>query len=121
MARYLAVLLLSLALISSGVGAESRRIICTMPKGTIVHFVKPTYPREAAEKNTGGVVELTVSIDEQGVPTQVRVKSGDATLAQAAVDAVRQWRWRPLKLNGTAVPVETVVSVNFKRKQNSKR
>jgi protein TonB len=61
-----------------------------------------------------GTVVVTAMIDKEGRIVGVRVLSGPAMLQGAAVDAVREARYRPYLLNGEATEVETTVSVNFR-------
>jgi protein TonB len=58
-------------------------------------------------------VELQATISKQGTIEDLRVVSGPAMLQQAALDAVRQWRYRPYLLNNEPVEVETKVDVIF--------
>ena len=60
-----------------------------------------------------GQVLLWAIIDSEGRIAQLKAKSGDPLLIGAAVDAVRQWRYRPYVLNGTPIEVETQIRVNF--------
>lgn len=100
-------------LLLSAVGAWAAAPSEQLPAPTIVTKVQPQYPPEAKAKGVSGPVVLRVSIDTQGSPQSLRVVSGDPLLAQAAADAVRQWRWKPVQIKGKAVPVETDVTVNF--------
>lgn len=80
------------------------------------HLLKPpqfTYPQEAARENVQGPVSLRVVISVEGVPTEIEVIKGRCVLAEAAIRAVRQSRYSPIVINGTAVEVESDVSVNF--------
>ena len=76
-------------------------------------MVKPIYPPEAKKKAIVGTVTVELTIDKQGVPRTVRVKTGDPLLAPAVSTAIQQWRWAPYTLNGKAVKVETVITVTF--------
>ena len=90
------------------------RVICTpVPKGEIVRRVLPVYPREVLAKVLAEGVDIKLTIDKQGVPKDLQVTKGDPMLAKSALDAVRQWRWRPYKLNGEAVEVDTSVYIRF--------
>jgi protein TonB len=60
-----------------------------------------------------GQVLLTAIISKDGSIQDLRVLSGHPLLVQAALDAVRQWRYKPYLLNGEPVEVETTVTVNF--------
>jgi protein TonB len=79
----------------------------------IAKRVYPVYPSQVSAKalTEGVVVKLT--IDKQGVPKGIHVTKGDPTLAKAGVEALRQWRWKPYKLNGEAVEVESTVYIRF--------
>jgi protein TonB len=78
----------------------------------IVH-VPPEYPRVAIEARIKGVVILEAVLDEQGSVRGVRVLRSIPLLDQAAVDAVRQWRYTPTLLNGVPVPIVMTVTVSF--------
>jgi len=77
------------------------------------HKVPPKYPREAREENIQGIVNLRVNIDTQGNVYKLEIVSGDPTLAAAAIDAVRQWKYRPFLFNGEPIEMETQVQVQF--------
>ena len=83
-------------------------------KARLIHQVSPVYPIEAIEQDITGRVELEAVISAGGLMQQVKVLSGDPLLAKSAVEAVRQWRYRPTKLNGRAVEVITRVEIFFK-------
>jgi TonB family protein len=87
------------------------RIICTPPTLKIVKMVRPKISPDA--KNIFGPVSVQAEIDKTGKPSSVRILSGHPILASAVLDAVRQWRWKPLKLNGVAVETETTITVKF--------
>ena len=80
----------------------------------LIHGVEPVYPPEARRKGVQGSVILQVIVDEEGQGEEARVIRGSALLDQAAVDAVRQWRYRPTFLKGNPVPVIATVVVNFR-------
>ena len=61
-----------------------------------------------------GAVVLQAVIAEDGKVKDLKVISGHPTLAQAAMDAVRQWRYRPYQLNGKPVAMQTQITINFK-------
>ena len=73
----------------------------------------PMYPTIAKQAHLQGVVILEAVLDAQGQVESVRVLRSIPQLDQAAVDAVRQWRFTPALLNGQAVPVVMTVTVNF--------
>jgi protein TonB len=76
-----------------------------------VSRVEPVYPPEAKARGVKGNVVLEIRVDADGKVTDVKVlRSVDAALDQAAVDAVRQWRYAPLT---PATPVIATVTVRF--------
>jgi protein TonB len=78
-----------------------------------VHYVKPTYPSIAIASHTQGPVTLRALISKEGNIESLQLVSGHPLLARSALDAVRQWRYRPYILNGEPVEVETQITVNF--------
>jgi protein TonB len=79
----------------------------------LVHREQPEYPPLARAVRVQGAVVLGAIIAKDGTIENLRVLSGHPMLVRAAVDAVRQWRYRPYVLNGEAVEVETQITVNF--------
>ena len=79
----------------------------------LVHRVEPGYPPIAKTMRLSGTVILHAKIGTDGEVHEVEIMSGNAILAQAAVAAVRQWRYEPTRLSGQPVEVETEVTVNF--------
>jgi protein TonB len=90
-----------------------RLVISHMDPGTLVHQVQPPYPEAARITRTQGTVQIAAIIARDGTISKLHVLSGPPLLVVAAVDAVRQWRYRPYILNGQPVEVETQISVNF--------
>ncbi len=74
---------------------------------------KPVYPKLALSARTEGTVRLLATISRDGRIENLHVLSGPAMLTAAAMDAVSQWRYRPVFLNGDAVEVITEIDVNF--------
>ena len=81
--------------------------------GLLTGKVPPHYPPEARDARIQGSVVMTAVIDKQGNVANLQLISGHPTLAPAAIEAVKQWRYRPYLLNGQPVEVETQVTVNF--------
>ena len=75
--------------------------------------VAPVYPEEARAARISGVVRLHVIIGKDGKIEQLEVISGHPLLQQAALDAVRQWRYQQTLLNGEPVKVDTTIDVIF--------
>ena len=82
--------------------------------GTLIHRVEPEYPADARQRNIHGAVVLDVQIGPDGSVQDVKVLSGPPELAQSSIDAVKQWRFKPRLVNGSPVPMQTNVTLNFK-------
>jgi protein TonB len=82
-------------------------------EGNLMHRVQPEYPALAKQARIQGTVVLRAVIDRGGAIQDLQVISGHPLLVQAAINAVRQWRYRPFYLNDQPVEVETQVTVNF--------
>jgi|SwirhisoilCB2_FD_contig_81_4392054_length_1293_multi_3_in_0_out_0_1 protein TonB len=74
---------------------------------------KPNYPPIAKQARVQGQVVLQAVISKNGTIENLKVVSGHPMLTQAALDAVRNWRYQPTVLNGEPVEVETTINVNF--------
>ena len=83
-------------------------------EGMLTYRVMPRYPPVAVAIHLSGTVVLQATISRSGAIENLRVVGGPALLEQAALDAVKQWRYRPYQLNGEPVEVETTVNVEFK-------
>ena len=83
-------------------------------QGLLIKRVQPKYPQNALIMHLQGSVQLEATIDKEGNITKVSVLKGDATLARAAMDAVRQWRYKPYYLDGVPVEIQTQITINFK-------
>jgi TonB family protein len=88
--------------VSEGVGQAS-----------VLKKVDPIYPPLARQARIQGSVILQVVINKSGDVENIQLFSGHPMLAPAAIDAVRQWEYKPYLLNGEPVEVETAVTVNF--------
>ena len=81
--------------------------------GALILKNQPTYPPMGKAVRVEGTVVLLATISKNGTIENLRVASGPALLQQAAMDAVKTWRYRPYLLNGEPVEVETTVNVVF--------
>jgi TonB family protein len=81
--------------------------------GALERQVQPIYPTQARTMRLQGTVVLQIVIDEVGQVRNLKTVSGDAVLAQAAIDAVRQWRYQPYRLNGQPIKMPTNITLNF--------
>ena len=80
----------------------------------IIHRVIPEYPELARRAGVQGTVVLETVVSVAGAVTQVKSVSGPEALSQAAMDAVRRWRYEPYSVNGQPATVETTVAVDFR-------
>ncbi len=79
----------------------------------LVKQPKPVYPAEAKAARIQGTVQMQITIGKDGKVQSLNVLSGPPELVQAAVDAVKEWEYKPTLLNGEPVEVLTTVDVNF--------
>jgi TonB family protein len=89
------------------------RLYCKLLNAHATKIVRPTYPELARETRVEGRVSLTCIIGRDGSVQKIEVKKGHPLLIQAAMDAVAQWKFKPLELNGQAVEMETTVKHRF--------
>jgi protein TonB len=82
----------------------------------LVHRVEPNYPTVAQSAHVEGVVILEATVDTSGRVQSVRVLRGIPLLDDSAAEAVKQWRYSPLMLNGTPRPFVLTVTVTFSLK-----
>jgi periplasmic protein TonB len=90
-----------------------RPVISTMDPAKLVMQVKPVYPKMALIARIGGAVNLHAIVGKDGSVRDLQVLSGHPLLRQAALDAVKQWRYKPTILGGEPVEIETTITVNF--------
>jgi protein TonB len=84
---------------------------------SLVNRVQPNYPPLARQTRISGTVRLHAIISKSGNVESLEVMSGHPLLVQAALDAVRQWKYRPTTLNGEPVEVDTTIDVIFSLNQ----
>jgi protein TonB len=87
--------------------------ISHISEGNLVRKILPTYPPLARTARLQGQVVLQAVINKQGIIENLKVLAGHPMLVPAAIEAVRQWRYRPYILNNEPVEVETQITVNF--------
>ena len=80
---------------------------------SIIQQTRPLYPALARQARIQGSVVLHAIIDKDGKVAQLEVISGHPLLVQSALDAVKQWRYKPTQLNGDPVEVDTTITVTF--------
>ena len=111
------------------------RISQGVSQGLLIKRVQPKYPQAALTAHAEGAVQIEATINKEGNVTNLKVLSGDPVLAHAALEAVRQWRYKPYYLDGEPVEIQTadhsqlqgklgkqvVVSSQFSAKPNASR
>lgn len=80
----------------------------------LLHEARPVYPQLALAHHVEGAVGMKLLIDTAGRVSRAEVLDGPPVLRQAALDAVRQWRYRPASLDGEAVTMAVKVAVQFR-------
>jgi periplasmic protein TonB len=81
--------------------------------GMILHRVQPMYPPLARQARIQGPVVLQAEISKDGSIENLHLISGHPMLAPAAIEAIKQWKYKPYILNGEPVEVETTITFNF--------
>ena len=110
----LALMVLLVCVSGAQVAAPQRvRVSAGVESGLLQTRVAPIYPPLARQARIQGTVVLTVIISGNGDVQNVSLFSGHPMLAPAAIEAVKQWKYRPYLLNGEPIEVETQVQVNF--------
>ena len=87
--------------------------VVTEPK--LKSSVLPVYPLSARQSNVQGDIVINTTIDNQGNVTQMKVVSGPAVLRQAALEALKRWKYEPSTLDGQPVEVQMLVTIKFRR------
>ena len=82
-------------------------------EGLLLKRVQPVYPANALRLRLEGPIQLMATISKAGDISAVKILSGEPQLARAAVDAVKQWKYKPYLLNGSPVEVQTPITVKF--------
>jgi len=89
------------------------RVSQGVSEGLLVHQVRPQYPPLARAARIQGAVVLQAVIGKDGTIQNLHLVSGHPMLTQSAIEAVKQWRYKPYFLNGEPVEVDTQITVNF--------
>jgi protein TonB len=80
----------------------------------MISSVPPVYPSLARSQHISGDVNVDALIDVNGRVTSMKVISGPALLHQAAMEALRQWKYRPATLDGKPVPMHLTITLRFR-------
>jgi protein TonB len=112
----LGVVALGVACLVAPARGQARRVFVdnTIQQSRIITNPSPVYPVLAKRSRLEGAVKVRITIDETGKVANVESLSGNALLADAALEAVRKWRYKPAVVEGSAVEVVTTVEVLFK-------
>jgi TonB family protein len=97
----------------AGSNPQTIRVGGNVQQANLISKVNPVYPPLAKQARIQGVVHLTTTIGADGAVQNLEVISGHPLLVQAAMEAVKQWLYKPTLLNGSPVAVITQVDVNF--------
>ncbi len=94
-------------------GPRRVQVGASVQQSKMIHQVPPIYPDFAKANHVQGTVILHAIIGKDGVVQQIQVKQGPCMLDEAAIRAVRQWRYSPTTINGSPVEIDTTISVIF--------
>ena len=94
-------------------GTKRVRVSQGVSNGMLLTKIAPVYPDKAREERIQGMVHLRAVIDATGSIKSLELIDGDPALSPSAMDAVKQWKYKPYTLNGQPVEVETQITVNF--------
>ena len=89
------------------------RVGAMVQAANLVHSVEPVYPPLACQARIQGIVRFNIMVSKEGAVEQMTLVSGHPLLVSAAQDALRQFKYRPVMLNGKPIAVQTTVDVNF--------
>jgi len=95
------------------VAVQRVRVSQGVTQGLLIRKIQPAYPPLARQARIQGSVLLQAEISKDGSIQNLRLISGHPRLAPAAIEAVKQWKYKPYILNGEPVEVETQITVNF--------
>ena len=99
---------------ASSIEPERMELSPAAAEGSLLRRIEPEYPEEARARQIEGPVVLDIHIAEDGGVKYLKVVSGPPSLAQAAMNAVKQWKFKPQIKNGHRVEMETTVTLNFR-------
>ena len=95
-------------------GPQTLKVSQGVSQGLLVKKVPPVYPPQAMQSHLQGSVQLLATISKDGDITNIKALSGEPVLARAAMDAVKQWKYKPYYLDTEPVEIQTQITVNFK-------
>jgi len=100
---------------TTGPDGNPRRMVVEagVSEGLLVHRVNPEYPSIARASRVQGAVVMKAVIGTDGSVKDIQVVSGHKMLIDAAVDAVKQWKYKPFLKDNVPMEVDTTITVNF--------
>jgi protein TonB len=98
----------------NGAAAAEVHVPADVMEKLVTHRVDPDYPEAARPANLQGVIVLDVVVGRDGSVLDMHALNGPEVLAEAAMDALRWWRFKPYRVDGQPVVEETTVGVEFK-------
>jgi len=99
--------------VPKAVNPQRIRVSQGVTQGMIIRKIQPAYPPLARQARIQGPVVLQAEIGKDGSIQNLRLISGHPMLAPAAIEAIKQWKYKPYILNGEPVEVETTITYNF--------
>ena len=99
---------------SAGQSAQPLEVPPEQTMGSVLYRVEPYYPEQALQQKIEGAVVLEVHTSLDAKVEEIKVLSGPPILAEAAIAAVKQWQFRPRKVNGQPVETQRTVTLNFR-------
>ena len=103
----------TLVAVPKAVNPQRIRVSQGVTQGMIIRKIQPAYPPLARQARIQGPVVLQAAIGKDGSIQNLRLISGHPMLAPAAIEAIKQWKYKPYILNGEPVEVETTITFNF--------
>ena len=92
---------------------KSIRVGGSVASANLIHQVKPVYPKDAKKHHITGTVLLHATIGHDGTVEKLEYVSGPPELTASALEAVKQWRYKPTLLNGEPIQVGTTIAVTY--------
>jgi TonB family protein len=105
------------AVVERAAAVTPDRVVALSPaaaESSLIHRVEPEYPEEARSRQVQGPVVLDIHIGQDGTVQDVKLVSGEPLLVDAAMAAVRQWRFQPRVVDGAPAEMQTRITLNFR-------
>jgi TonB family protein len=105
------------AAVERAASVAPERVVALSPaaaESSLIHRVEPEYPEEARNRQVQGPVVLDIHIGQDGTVQDAKLVSGEPLLVDAAMAAVKQWRFQPRLVDGTPAEMQTRITLNFR-------